>query len=635
MNYTYEQLQPTGLQNHSEACIIRVKAYANGALFALSHTDNANHAVDQQIIDLTEKYIELFNKVKQVEHSKLKFYSLMQELQKYIHELSVLTNLSSSELEMAESIWVWQNYEWNTLQTPVDINDSIRIEQIDKAMKYPLTQTQQQEWARILDDNKPAWFTCFPEWLKNFLTKLVENKDWQALNRFIPTALRSIPGLANTTQHELQVYKNGELAHHTTCYRYGVPVPYDVESDSERGQMTDENIEQFLNYWLLDDKLKNQFMQYWGIQGDVLPQQVTVPFLMINLLTSLHQGNYKSWLIDGLRLSGSQNNTLMTDFIHASVAKWSEKHRGQHADFSAFDFAVNSCRSKSPVVLSLYFLNQLEDTVAALKSIDNLDEARQKRLNCLEQLLTHLEQHRELDVVKGRNKNLFSAALLDLSTRLLGGLSAGNCKSSKDRKGLELLTADAMLIYFEVYGEFPSYNDTGEKRANFLKICEQLYVAGHHMMIAHHNAPGSLGLKDEGIMDSDLKHYLGESYCISKQNADLNNPYTFIEKYWSTIRNITIAIAVTSAVVASALVLGNVIAPLAVSFVLFSSLQLTSMFVIFALSLGSAAALLGAVQCYNDWKKGPSVSELLDAQDSKVMEDDDSEKENKKQSCFL
>ena len=450
--YTYEQLQPTSLQNHSEACIIRVKSYANGAMFALSQLEKVNPVVYQQIIDLTEKYIALFEKVKQLDGSKLKFYSLMQEMQKYIHELSVLTNLSSSELEMAESVWVWQNYEWNTLQTPtLVINDAIRIEQIDTAMKYPLTQTQQQEWARILDDNKPSWFTCFPVWLKNYLTQLVQKNDWQALNRFIPTALRSIPGLANTTQHELQVYKNNELVHRTTCYRYGVPVPYDVVSDSERERMTDENMEQFLNYWLLDGKLKNQFMQHWEIQDEELLPKINLPFLMINLLTSLHQGNYKSWLLDGLRLSGSQNNTLMTDYIHAAVARWSEKHRGQHADFSAFDFAVNSCRSKSPVDLSSYFLNQLEDTVAALKIIDNLDEAKHKRLNCLEPLLTHLDQHRELDVVKGRNKNLFSAALLDLSTRLLGGLSAGNCKSSKDRKGLELLTADAILIYFGLY----------------------------------------------------------------------------------------------------------------------------------------------------------------------------------------
>ena len=376
---------------------------------------------------------------------------------------------------------------------------------------------------------------------------------------------------------------------------------------------------------MLEDKLKNQFSQFWGIEGDEFLAQIKIPVLMINLLTSLPQGNYKSWLLDGLRLSGSENNTLMTDFIHAAIAKWVEQHQVEHPNISAFDFAVNSCRSNHPVNLSLYFLEQLKDMILLLKSM-NLDESRKRKLNCLERLSEHLEQHSQLDRVKGRNKNLFSAALLDLSTRLLGGLSAGNCKSSKDRKGLELLTADAILIYFEVYKEFPAYDDIDEKRSNFLRICQQLYTNGHHIMIAHHNAPGSLGLKDEGIMDSDLKQLLGDAYVVSKQNADLNNPYTFIEKYWSTIRNITIALAVVGAVVASALILGHVLAPLAISFLYVSSLHLSIM-AIFSLSLASAAAVLGAVQCYNHWKKGASASELIDSETSN--------EENTKQSCNL
>lgn len=107
-------------------------------------------------------------------------------------------------------------------------------------------------------------------------------------------------------------------------------------------------------------------------------------------------------------------------------------------------------------------------------------------------------------------RELFLSSLEQLIVLEQGGYSYGSCVSGKDRKALELMHTDAMLVYKDVYGVWPSFADqepnSQKNRKNFVSIFVSFYVSRHQQELAGQNAPGSEGIKTP-------KMYLPSDIC--------------------------------------------------------------------------------------------------------------------------
>ena len=109
------------------------------------------------------------------------------------------------------------------------------------------------------------------------------------------------------------------------------------------------------------------------------------------------------------------------------------------------------------------------------------------------------------------HRPFFQSSLEQIISDKLGGVGSGSCKSGKDRKGLETLHTDAMLIYQSRYGSLPRYDDQGAARERFVEICVELYMSRHQHEIASQNSPGACGLKElKNILPKDIREAIGE-----------------------------------------------------------------------------------------------------------------------------
>lgn len=94
-----------------------------------------------------------------------------------------------------------------------------------------------------------------------------------------------------------------------------------------------------------------------------------------------------------------------------------------------------------------------------------------------------------------RGRELFLSSLEQLLIMELGGLSYGSCVSGKDRKAIEFIHTDAMLLYAFFYKKLHTFYDSVEDRKNFIDIVVDLYVSRHQQEHAGQNAPGSEAIK--------------------------------------------------------------------------------------------------------------------------------------------
>ena len=125
--------------------------------------------------------------------------------------------------------------------------------------------------------------------------------------------------------------------------------------------------------------------------------------------------------------------------------------------------------------------------------------------------------------------NLFIASMEQIISSQSGGISFGHCKSGKDRKGVEIIHTDAMLMYFNKFDKFPKDQDDEE----FVKIFTEHFVSNHQQINAENNAIGCCGLKSlKGILSDKLLKRLGAEIDKNDLNAGINRPkYKGVKKY--------------------------------------------------------------------------------------------------------
>ncbi|MDI1352797.1 MAG: oxidoreductase, partial [bacterium] len=78
-------------------------------------------------------------------------------------------------------------------------------------------------------------------------------------------------------------------------------------------------------------------------------------------------------------------------------------------------------------------------------------------------------------------RELFLISLEQLIILTLKGYSYGSCVSGKDRKAVELIHTDAMILYKDKYGQWPKYGSPKEheERINFVSLITQIYLSRH------------------------------------------------------------------------------------------------------------------------------------------------------------
>ncbi|NQY43119.1 MAG: hypothetical protein HRT87_07250 [Legionellales bacterium] len=119
------------------------------------------------------------------------------------------------------------------------------------------------------------------------------------------------------------------------------------------------------------------------------------------------------------------------------------------------------------------------------------------------------------------NENLFLASYEQLIIDQIGGLGFGHCKSGKDRKGLELMHTDAMIIYYHKYNTLPTSHDD----ENFVDIFVEHFKSKHQHKLAEYNAPGSYGIVNlKDTLPTSIYKALKKEILINQKNAKLNKP---------------------------------------------------------------------------------------------------------------
>lgn len=553
----------------------RIISLINGADYILFHTE-ATSDEDIENIKKLRKAVRLFkkNKLAELNHFANKMElnhkeplpgTFITELYTLTQELGKLTNVSTKDLLLAEAFVKWQSVSNinPTIETPIQKREHFIIQK-ETLLNSPLTPEQKIEFQKIHSDNKPAWFIALPAWAKHALVAIVPRKNfanpnWNKVEHWRPTILRFLPGQANATLHELIIKnKNGKVVSHTQCVRQGTPSSFNMKDSLERQESANQNIQQMVDAEL--NRAKNNFKTIWGVNSEDFFEEKKFPVLFGGLLTPKEQGNWISWLLDTFIAKSDENNTLMVQEKNNALAALNKPS----IKIFNLNVAINALRKpgfipqqeKEFIVAAKNFSSKMRNKIEEHQLGDeekSILHTRKNRVDELNSAITCLESLGN-KIIPERNESLYRAALYDVITRLMGGLSTGNCKSSKDRKGIELIMADSMLVYYQTYGTFPKLDDELIKRQNFVKIFCDIYVSGHQIKVAKENCPGASGIKDEGkLIDKDIKFALdyerNNAYLLSKEFSSLNKPGTFWQKQRGKIAKIVIGVGVSLAVI--------------------------------------------------------------------------------------
>ena len=508
----------------------RAEAFVEGTKFVLNQqgklTEELTASINALLVE-THKLIEQ-------QRVELPHYSRI--VNRLIENLAKMSKLKEKDIALGEAYWAWQDYERPTRESEIKMtgqNDAVSLLITESVIKPKLTDVQKGVLIQIHNSPIPDWAKTLTNWEQSYLTTIIPtemNGDWSGYEKVLPATLRRIPGLSNATQRSF-VFTDAEGSTiKKRGYRQGVPTAYAMPA-SHYQTSAEENIRQMLE--AIKFNVKQDFQAYWELPED---SRLQSPVLLLGLLTHKEHGNAFQKLIDteilysGVTLSGEENNTQRTQDKSAAIRSLETSYH----DIKLLDLniGVNLGKGWFTGVPVDSFIDDAERILAAIRGEKNsLSQLLEKRATEAESAISELKTHNGKPLISDRNKNLFSAALCHYVTEKLGGSVITNCKSAKDRTGLEIIMADAIDVYVRIYGECPQYDeDDIAKRKQFIDIFKAIFDSQHHQLIANDNSPGSQGIKDEGMLDKDIIESLGQTYSLGKKIADLNKPKSFFQK---------------------------------------------------------------------------------------------------------
>lgn len=559
--------------NLKKSTQLRAQTFVEGTKFVLQQE---NRLTDKITNDMDALLVETKRIIAQ-EKVELPHYSRI--VNGLIQKLSKISGLTEKNIALGEAYWAWQIYERPERKTTIGIPDSTASVYITESVIQPqLTQVQKELLIQIHTSPKPSWVKMLTDWEQGYLKTIIPQEisgNWSSYEKVLPATLRRIPGLCNATQRTFTYTDPEGNMVRKRGYRQGVPTAYAMPS-SYYQTSAEENIKQMLD--AIQSNAKNDFRAYWELSRE---SKLQAPVLLLGLLTHKEYGNALQKLIDtdvlytGFTLSGEENNTQRTQDKSTAIINLETAY----PDITLIDLniGVNIGRGWVTSVPVDNFITVAEKILNAIKTEK---KSASTRIDEAEAAIAALKTHNAKPIQSGRNKDLFTAALCHHLTERLGGSALTNCKSAKDRTGVEINMADAIDIYVRIYGEYPAYDESDAvKRNHFIDIFKAIFDSQHHQLIANDNSPGSQGIKDEGMLDSDIIEHLGETYTLGKKIADLNKPKSFFQKNRKIIFR---SLLVLSTIVCVGLVASGVFASLGI----FLGYGLLSVVLPYAISLG-------------------------------------------------
>lgn len=495
--------------------------------------DHIDWSVDKELLqkDTSYRAIECLNKAEQ--------YCLMKQRA----DLATLIH-AGDELII----------QWEQHLPPFSAQTLDELEQIKKS---PFPAPDESE------DNLPLWFLTLSAIEQYFLKKiLAQSKTIPEAIFSLPSRARGIPGLANFARHSFLILKsNGELIIRRDCLRMAhiasreaaVPVEQ-LHADRNFSLLQQHADKRPLFYQTLISSVRNENQSF-------LTQIVTTPLLLYKspdsrldnqrlrlLNTELQNGrlyfstnhplNYLRFVFPTPASSLECNALLNMAKAHLALKNLpllSEScSYAQIQDFvRAFSDDLEGKQSTDPEFsllreqLSTQFKQSEFQELKRWPNwqqvlIEHLElsrqpaakkeayDAYQQRLADLDDLIKLYEELLNSSFGTGtfrdvNGRELCLSSLEQLIIMIINAFSCGSCVSGKDRKALELIHTDAMLLFRVKYGKWPSFFHCDEDRERFSYLFVLLYISRHHHKHADQMAPGAEGIKTpDGYLPANI-----------------------------------------------------------------------------------------------------------------------------------
>lgn len=315
----------------------------------------------------------------------------------------------------------------------------------------------------------PQWYWVLPHHQQFFLEHVLKGSEQvEDVFSFLSSRHRTLPLPANYAAHSLLgISHNGKVIRELTKKRYrsshiatrdGLDWPEAVQQ-----RHSDSNLTKVMEH--------------------AQPDQLAI---LQTLISPIHAADYVP--------------TLITDFL-PTLPPDLELYKLARAAVDRQTRIQNLLQNNHPYNLA----KRLYYTQSNDKDSLNLLAVAKKYVSTTPGLQTLLDQYKSvLESAPGTatifdyaGRELFLSSLEQLIVLTIGGYSYGSCVSGKDRKAIELIHTDAMILYKELYGSLPVFDEAPDKenRIRFVSLVADLYMSRHHHEHAGHNAPGSEGIK--------------------------------------------------------------------------------------------------------------------------------------------
>jgi hypothetical protein len=452
-----------------------------------------------------------------------------------------------SDIRTAERYFVAEYKRNQILINEIKINSEQSIFQVDQHLGNQLTADQKREFLSIHvlpEDNRPLWFKGLSSWEKTWLLKHVPPTleeswaDFESLSQ--SSAMSHIPGIQNARMNSLVLFDGKEYTLLSRSLKTSTMVPYELHvAKKDRAFYVKQTAEQVLGY--LNQEVIRDFEQIWAGLDTTGRSR---PLIFVQSLLS-------DTVIDRLvatadtRLTREQRRAIQEISLSGTYPEVTIITGNDPMNFLRFGDALSGGLSKklnrwahtdAIMVYARQFIAYLEQELA--KNTLNAEQAaRLVLIKATQQEISNLRDENFTSQGGERNFVAFKAAYTSIFVESMGGIVSTNCKSGKDRTGVEELYKNAMVYYYSTYGVLPKFDDQGVARKNFVDIFVFLFNSMKAQEAASGNTPGSLGMKlDPTMLCSDIRAALQATYSLSIALANLNKPPLFIESETKSVK---------------------------------------------------------------------------------------------------
>ena len=411
---------------------------------------------------------------------------------------------------------------------------------------------QKNELRQIINGRRrrpPRWFLDLPMWAQAFMSEIIIKilGPSQGVIYTIPAQLRRVLGLANYSKHVFTICCGEQILFISNRYRSSLitfPIPSQIPYKQERQRIGYRNLLQ-----LIGEGLRERYDDSDRQSYPILMQTLLSPIILDavnfrwdndtqmliekdNIIQSARRdfGSSRTRYIENRNVNAetmfiSTNYPLriygrfagvISDCWEANAAEGlslvrmtryylsEELTRNRENYFIDMSISINgiidSLRDTNIVSLRDFTRNQISEVKAAVENFLRSVSWDKEHQRDVALLLDALLNYIAWPIVSGlcrqsRHLGLFCSSLEQILVERIGGMVYGSCKSGKDRKAVEIIHTDAMLMYFHIYKRLPRIDDVSETRKNFVSVFVDLFMSFHHQRNAGQNMPGIWGLR--------------------------------------------------------------------------------------------------------------------------------------------